>query len=314
MKKTLPALLACLAFASAPVSAVSLTDLTNGLDTFVSDATASLPFAASTGLDWSDAYIGNLLAVPPHFGVGVVAGATTIPGKAVKPLLSALGGSLDGDLPLPNVAATVRIGGVVLPFDVGLKAGVIPKMDLAGYSVEYTNLGADVRFALFQGEPLLPTISLGGGVSYLDAKLGAKYGDNVSVPNPNNGSASLLITAPEAKLGLSALTFEGKAQISKSLLILTPYLGVSVLSGSATAKANVASSLSLIGGGSYSDFGDLGGVTSAGFGKEKSVATFGAKIYGGAALNILLLHLDVQGMYSVLDGSLGGSVGARFQL
>lgn len=169
MKKQLALALGVFTLASAASAQTNISDLTDGLTTFVEDATGSLPFAATAGMDWSDAYIGNIVAVPPHFGVGVVLGTTTLPGQAVKPLIEALGGELTtSDVPLPMAAVNARIGGVLLPFDVGLRVGIVPSgLSFGDYTVTYQNFGLDARWAFFQGEPVLPTVSVGAGFGYL---------------------------------------------------------------------------------------------------------------------------------------------------
>jgi len=313
MKKHIALVLGALTLAFAPAvnAANNITDLTGGLNTFVNDATGSLPFAAAAGLDWSDAYIGSIVGVPPHFGLGIVAGATTIPGKTVKPLVEALGGSLSGDLPIPLAAVNARIGGFLLPFDVGLKVSVVPPLSLNGYDLTYANYGFDVRYALLDGEPLLPAISVGAGVDYFASTVKATYGSTISY---SDGTNTLTVPAPEATLSLSSLVFEAKAQVSKSLLILTPYFGVSALVGSSTAKAGVGSNNITYGGGQAYWNQYFSGTTAAGFNTEKSVTNFGLKVYGGTSINIVVVKFDLQGMYSLLDGSYGGSVGARFQL
>lgn len=300
-----------LAFAPALSAQTDINALKNGLNTFVDDSTGSLPFAASAGLDWSDAYIGSIVGVPPHFGIGVSAGATTLPKKAVEPLLSALGGSLNSDLPLPSLGVNARIGGFLLPFDVGLKVGVLPGLKISDYTIDYTNLGFDVRYAVFQGEPLLPDVSVGGGVDYFATKVKAKYGSNLSY---TAGGHTLTVGAPEATLDLSALVFEAKAQVSKSFVIVTPYLGLSALVGSSTAKAGVSSNVDYSDGGQAYWAQYLPGLSATGFSNDKSVANFGLKVYGGTSINLVVFKLDVQGLYSFLDQSYGGTLGARFQL
>jgi len=305
--------LGALTLAIAPAAnAQSIGTLTDGLNTFVSNATGSLPFASAAGLDWSDAYIGSIVGVPPHFGFGLVTGATTIPGKTINPLITALGGSSSlGDVPIPLLAVNGRIGGFILPFDVGLKISIVPPLSLNGYDVTYQNYGFDVRYAVFEGEPLLPDVSVGAGVDYFAAGLGAKYGSNVNYTYQGN---TLSATAPQVKLDLSSVTFEAKAQVSKSLIILTPYLGLSALVGSSTAKATVTSTITTPGQTLAYWQQLVPGLTAAGFGKDNSSAGFGLKLFGGTSVNLFVFKLDLQGMYSILDGSYGGTLGARFQL
>ena len=54
----------------------------------------ALPFNATIGLDWSSAYLGQF----PHFGVGVTAGASTLPYEAVEQTFQALSITLPSEL------------------------------------------------------------------------------------------------------------------------------------------------------------------------------------------------------------------------
>jgi len=313
MRKSIALILGALSLAFVPaVGAANIQNLTDGLTTFVDKATGSLPFASAAGLDWSDSYIGSIVGVPPHFGLGIVAGGTTIPGKTVKPLIDALGGpSLSGDLFIPLAAVNGRIGGFMLPFDVGLKVSIVPTLTLDKYEITYQNYGFDVRYAVFEGGLVLPTVSVGAGVDYFSTKVKGTYGsalDYTATPG------TLHVGAPTATLDLSSVVFEAKAQGSWPLLIVTPYLGLSALVGSSTAKAGVSSQITSSTGNVNDWLSYLPGVTPTGFSKDKSVTNFGLKVYGGTSINIVVVKLDLQGMYSLLEGSYGGSLGVRFQL
>jgi len=146
-----------------------------------STLSATLPFNSTLGLNWSDAYIGQLLGVPPHFGVGVSAGATTVQADEIKTLLTTLGvdtGAFPRIVPIPAAVAEARIGGFLLPFDIGVKGGYIPpdlgktiKDATGGLNLDYLAAGADLRFALIKGNLLLPRVSLGVGVNYMKGGL-----------------------------------------------------------------------------------------------------------------------------------------------
>jgi hypothetical protein len=293
--------------------------LTDGLSAFTDNAAGSLPFAASAGMDWSNAYLGQLIDTDfpfVHLGVGASAGMTTLPVKAINPLLKAFGKSDLGTLGIPFAAANLRVGGIILPFDVGLKVGFLP--DAVGslvpnYTFTYNNFGIDVRYDLMKSDILLPDISIGGGINSLSASATTTLGDSQVF---SAGTHTLTIPAPVASLSLSSFEFEGKAQVSKTLLgLLTPYLGVTALYGTGTVKAGVNSS------GMTDSAGDLtfwqpyfGSISTSGLNISKDAGTFGLKVYGGTSLNILILKIDAQGMYNLLSGDLGVSIGARLQL
>lgn len=301
------------------VGAVDITELQNGLNAFAEKTPAALPLAASAGIDWSNAYIGQLIDTDfpfIHLGVGVSLGATTIPEKAIGPLLAAIGVSKSQAAPLPFAVANARIGGLILPFDIGLKVGFLPaalqKVDV--YDFTYQNFGADFRYNLIKSDILMPDISVGAGFNFLKAGIGVTLGEAQTYSNPYN-SAILTVGAPQLAVDLEATSFEAKAQVSKTLLyLLTPYVGATLGMGSAKSKAGVKATVS-------SSDNDLaqwepytGPLSSVGFSKSGSASPFFLKVYGGASLNVLVIKLDLQGMYNLLDGAVGGSVGLRAQL
>ena len=106
------------------------TQLVKGFTDFAGDVATSLPFASQIGLDWSSAYIGQF----PHFGVGLAAGAVMIPTNGIQEVANDLQINLPSELtqphlglPIPAAVVEARIGGFILPFDLGLKFGTIPK-------------------------------------------------------------------------------------------------------------------------------------------------------------------------------------------
>ena len=120
----------------------------DGFEAFATEVAKSLPFNAAIGLNWSDAYIGNF----PHFGVGITVGATAIPYDAMKPVIDALGADLSGEMdfletwgaPFPAYSIEARVGGLMLPFDVGVKLGVLPDdaKVLMPFNMDYLMLGS----------------------------------------------------------------------------------------------------------------------------------------------------------------------------
>lgn len=321
MKKSFLMVTAVAAMTFAPlVSALDITELQNGLNAFAEKTPASLPLAASAGIDWSNAYIGQLIDTDfpfIHLGVGLSMGATTIPEKAIGPLLVAMGVVSKGQAaPLPFAVANARIGGLILPFDIGLKVGFLPtalqKVD--PFDFTYQNFGVDFRYNLIKSDILMPDISVGAGINFLKAGIGVTLGEAQTYSNPYN-SAILTVGAPRLAVDLEAMDFEAKAQISKTLLfLLTPYAGATLGFGTAKSKAGVTATVSSSDSNLTQWEPYTGPLSNVGFAKTGSASPFFLKVYGGASLNVLIIKLDVQGMYNLLDGSIGGSVGLRAQL
>jgi hypothetical protein len=323
MKHRLLALVA-LVLAAVPVAWAqtnpSIGTVTNGLTSFSNGVTKSLPLAASSGIDWSNAYIGQLIDSNfpfVHLGVGVASGVTSIPVSTINPLLEAFG---QPDVPYAGIPFTVvnaRLGGLFLPFDIGFKVGFLPDAlasAVKGFTFKYQNFGVDLRYNLVKSDFWLPDVSVGGGVNYLSAS--ATYALGADEVIHDTSGDTLTIPAPVANLSMTSLEFEGKAQVSKTLFfLLTPYLGLDLGYGSSTATAGINSGGAITSSGGYGIWQPyLGQVTSQGFNLSNSAGNFLLKVYGGTSINVLIVKVDLQGVYSILDGSYGGSVGVRIQL
>lgn len=322
MKRSLLALTALVALTFAPaLGAQSISKVADGLEAFVEETPGALPFAATAGLDWSNAYMGQLIDLDfpfVHLGLGGSLGMTTIPGGGIETLLNGLGGDVDlfDQLPLPFLVINGRVGGLVLPFDLGFKAAFIPEgfNQIGEVGLRYQNFGFDVRYNLIKSDLLMPDISVGGSFNLLSAGVTYALGDTTTYPS---STGNLVVARPEATLDLNATTLEVKGQVSKTFLFLiTPYIGAGAMFGSAGASAGVDADVTRTGTKTFASWSKLVGapVDANGFILSNDVATFGVRVYGGASLNILILKIDGQGMYNLTDGSYGGSIGARLQL
>jgi hypothetical protein len=298
---------------------VDLKALQEKAEDFSDSLAKSLPFNASLGLNWSDAYIGKLLpSMPPHFGIGASFGFTTVDMAAAGDLAEALGFNIPFDakkLILPMYAGEVRLGGLFLPFDIGVKAGVLPAVGLWGSGIDtnYTLIGADLRYALTEGGVILPKISVGLGFNYLKGGLEASAGKQMEY---GFTGGSLTAANPNVNLYWETKVLDFKLQLSKSIFIITPYLGLGMSYGWSEAgyeaKAPVTLNSGLLSDAqAYLDGMDIeGNKISSSF----KVKGFSARAFGGLSFNLAVLKLDLTGMYNFLDSNYGLSFGARFQL
>lgn len=310
---------------------------------FVDNVAGNIPAAAAIGGTWSDAYIGQFLpSVPPHFGVGVTTGAIFVAKEPGNELASAFGVELPDliknfGLPLPVIAVDGRLGGIVLPFDVGLKIGFIPQFAsdlLPDVNLEYFLLGFDVRYPILQENVVLPGLSIGLGYSYLNASARMKIGDPVvmnNVPYESGGNnyfdGQLTLSAPELGVNWGASIIDLKAHLSKSLLILTPYVGLGASLAVGEVGAGYYSTLSLyrptpnntltgqaavdsIKATGFNDFD----ISPDGINDKSSVSGWGFRIYGGTSLNLLLIKVDLKALWNINTGAWGGDLGVRLQL
>jgi hypothetical protein len=123
----------------------------------------------------------------------------------------------------------------------------------------------------------------------------------------------------------STNVLELKAQVSKNLIFITPYLGVAAsLSFGASASGEVTSSMTYDGGpldqskinliNAYyasqgqtpPDLSTLGISASAANGTG-----FDFRAFGGVSFNLFILWLDLGGGYDFSTGAFGGSINAR---
>lgn len=337
MKKILLILLFSLASLGYSQSTELINDLEEQLQTMGKDLAAPAASSATIGLNWSDAHIGNF----PHFGVGVFTGAALIPIDGFDELLSVLDTSESGvelpselkqiplGLPLPAIGVDGRIGGFGLPFDIGIKyAGIDLSMDKA--SIEYSLIGMDVRFALLEDSIALPTVSLGIGYSRLVTNVGLKgiLGQDITLLDGSGKLYdSLLLSDPDVEFGWTSNVIEAKAQISKSLLMLTPYFGVNFSYGITEIGGGVKTSVKNQNGETLTQeqiddaiyLANNGGlnipsINTSGFEVTNDETAMGLKLTLGTSINIFVVRVDVSANYDVLADVYGGQLGFRVQL
>jgi hypothetical protein len=335
MKKTgkitvICAVILLLAAAPAFSQSTDLSALRKNVDAFSDKFSKSLPFNATMGLNWSDAYIGQLFSVPPHFGIGFNLGFTTVDIGSLGDLMGALGAGSKisdlpdvGGLPLPGYTIDARIGGLFLPFDIGFKIGYLSPgalESMLGVGVNYLLVGADIRYSLINVKVLPIKLSLGLGYNYLEGGLSTNVGSAQTFDFNDGGTPHTLeLTAPRLGFNWSSKVLELKAQVSFPLLIITPYAGVGLSVAWTTSGYSVTSQLT-VDGGSFDPYAStlksygLDGLTSNGFESMNDVTSFNMRIFGGISFNITVIRLDFTGMYNFFDNNWGITFGTRFQM
>ena len=255
MKKILILMIILVVGVSGVFAQVDFADMQDSFAAFSDDVSTSLPFASTIGLNWSDATVRNF----PHFGVGITTGAVMIPAEAFTDLASVMGFDLPTEItdasmgvPLPGYTLEGRIGGLFLPFDIGVKFGFIPTDMMADLplAVDYTLAGFDIRTPILKQNILLPSISLGIGYNYLKSGIGTELSTGVGQPidisdvfGNTAGTDVLTFTDPNARFEMETNVIDVKLQVSKSLLIFTPYVGAGYAYGWSTAGGGVTGSV-----------------------------------------------------------------------
>ncbi|TFG65122.1 MAG: hypothetical protein E4H36_01000 [Spirochaetales bacterium] len=361
MKKILLIIL-IIGFLSAGVFAqtqdFNLDDMKTAFQGFITSVADALPMATTVGLQWSDAYIGQF----PVFGVGLAVGAALIPLDKVLPAFEPLGVPTI-DLPIPQElsrligfpfpawAFDARLGGIIIPFDVGFKIGFIPPVVRdkltgilpAGLSYDYLLIGGDIRIPLIKSTKgaFRPNLSIGGGYTYYRGAFTFSLPagtDPISftLPDPSDPLTTVdytyKLSDPEINLFWDAHVIDLKAQFSLKLLwLLTPYIGV----GGSYARANAGGGLVtqlLDGNDNVVDpatdptlqyikealtalgQGQEALFSASGFNVASYVNGWSFRAYGGLSVNLWLIKIDASIMYNFIDGSLGAMAGLRIQL
>jgi hypothetical protein len=332
LKKVLGFALGMALLGAAPLFPQDLADLQKAASEFSEALAKSLPINAALGLNWADAYIGMFFpSFPPHFGVGAALGYTTMDFAAFDKLLNQFDLSVPGDfnlgqMALPAYVTEARIGGFVLPFDVGLKFGAFENLGSSSASVNYTLLGGELRYAIIDGKEnlLLPNLSVGAGLNYLNGSF-TKTGSSLSFAVPSSGGApgsALGISDAKVKLQWETLALDFKAQVSKSFLIMTPYIGLGASHAWSSAGYTAEGTLTYPAGSSNSAINNAlkaAGVESldfsgTGFSTILEETGWSLRAFGGLSVNFALFRLDLTGLFNFFDGNYGVTLGGRFQI
>ncbi len=329
--------LAVLLLPAAGAFAFSFSQFQGAFQGFASDVAGSLPLESSVGLNWSDAYVGQLLDAPPHFGVGVTVGAATIPFAAIKSAVNAFGGSMpsflsSSGLPFPAYTVDARIGGFVLPFDIGLKFGYLPpdalsSVGIRNYTADYLVVGGDLRYALLRDQGVMPGLSVGVGYTYMRGAVGIPGILSGSIPVtsaqfPDGSTHNLSFTNPSMDFIWSSSVVDAKVQLSKTFFILTPFVGAGVSYGFSRAGGGLQSSMTI--DGKAPTQSQIDAINSAngtsytlanpGFAVKAAANGFSARAFGGFSFNVLIVKIGLGAEYEFLTGSMAGMVNARVQL
>jgi hypothetical protein len=196
----------------------TVSELSRDLKAVADDMAGALPFMASIGLNWADSYIGQLVDIPPHWGIGVTVGTTTLKLDRINTLLSNFGykssESLSSKQLLPAYIIETRIGGLKsASFDIGFKWGWLPYLPLFNNSINYESCiyGIDFRWELVADRFMLPAVSIGLEVDRATGGLRRKT--NLMIPMTTIGDIE--VRGGTAGVVWEAWVFDLKLMVSK---------------------------------------------------------------------------------------------------
>ncbi|MBN1524663.1 MAG: hypothetical protein JW904_09280 [Spirochaetales bacterium] len=319
--------------------ATDVAAIEDAFQTFTNDFATTLPALSTVGLNWSDAYIGGF----PHFGAGATLGVAMIPYTSMTDAAAIFGVSLDElippelrgyGLPLPMWCVDGRLGGFVLPFDVGFKIGFLPPdVDLpANLTFDFMLVGADFRYGILEDLGPIPDLSVGIGINWLSGAIGFKDAipDGTIDITDYGANAQLVLDAGDFNYNWQALTVDLKAQVSKNLVFITLSAGfgatyslyaeagggieAAVLIDEDSTDGNPPVALTpaqIAQIQSYYSGLDLSG---AQFIITGSANGWSFRAFGGLQFDLLIFKIDLNLNYNFISSSWGGTLNLRAQL
>lgn len=273
---------------------------------------------------WADAYIGKVFpSMPPHFGAGASATFMCMPSQNLNSLIDGLGLGSAGEtlkkigLPLPSANGNIRIGGIILPFDIGASYMVLNQANLGGSGIDinYQTISFDVRYALLQDAGALPAVSVGLGYTNSKGMIGLSLdalmksvGASSTPSNSTTNIEPVLSGSFENTFNTNVFTLS--AQVSKKLLFLVPYAGLraSLQKGDFGWKSEINAS---------AEVAALGETVAVKHENSYNVAgkPFDFQVYGGLGLKFLfILDNEFGVVYDITNKALGGSISFRLKL
>jgi hypothetical protein len=152
-----------------------ITDYFTAFNDFAAEMASAMSFMGGMGLAWSDPYIGHLINPIPHWGFGLSLGATSLSFANLDKLNQAMHVEMEPFLPgkqfHPVYTGELRIGGFrTVPFDLGLKFGMLPDLPLYATGTLNYNImivGGDFRWCINRGFGIAPKMSIGFEFNYV---------------------------------------------------------------------------------------------------------------------------------------------------
>jgi hypothetical protein len=276
----------------------SQTSFDETVQSFADGINASLPFAASMGLNWSSPYVGQLLGYPAHFGVGLSVSSVFMSNTEAAELGEQLGleiseSVISGKQWLPSYVFAGRLGGFGdIPFDFGFKVGYLPDIPIWG-SLDYNMLifGFDINYALYASSENGPVVAIGLGYDMLE---GGATGAMTIVPA---GVQNVTINMP-AHIVWESSTIKAKVLFAQPIIA-----GIHIMSG-----LELGYGMNNVG----VKIGD--DIANPDYENMREVSTISVSGYIGFGIEFNTWRIDINLMSSFITFEPGFSIGFRYQL
>lgn len=286
-----------------------------GLDDFIDNLGDSIINTQALQNVWAESWIGMLIP-NAKFGFGINAGLAALDISPLKDAADALAideaKDLQDTLAFPTVTADLRLGGFLLPFDIGFTASAIDstKIDALDEQItpcefDYYSIGGDLRYCVFKiGSKHINTrISVSGGGYYTKG--------SVKVADKDSSDSS-------ATLDFSATTLFLGAQANAKFFCFVPFLGGRV----AVAKSKVdwkvhADWLNILKDDSkgYVSKAIAYNILPSDFGESvESEWSVHPQVYGGLGIDLFVLNITVSASYDFVKQIPGAAASVRFAL
>jgi len=171
-----------------------------------------------------------------------------------------------------------------------------------------------------EGNLILPTVSVGMGFNYLSGGIERRLGRDVEIGYTDlDGPQTLRMGNPGLGVRWSTATLDFKAQVSRQIFIITPYLGVGAshgwsnvaygLNAEITSSGNLEQAREV-----FRQYGidideELKRLSS-----EVGIGGWSFRAFGGISVNLMLFRLDFTGLWDIRDNNFGVALGARIQI
>lgn len=281
----------------------------NGLNDFCDDLADVIPNSQTQQNVYAEAWIGKIFP-GFHFGAGVNAGVSALDVSTLKDAALALGvddvKDINDTLVFPTITVDARLGGIILPFDIGITAMSIDTSKIGAVdeaidpvAIDFFTLGADIRYAIFQGGFMRPKWSVGAGFYY--TKGGVDVDDD----------------SAKASLDFKSTTFMVNTQASIKVLCLVPFIGGRALFSKTSVdwkvKADWASIIAEESDTYYDGVADAltWGILPSSFSGSSSGFSVYPQVFGGIGLDLLFLNLTVSGSYDIASKIPSAAVSVR---
>lgn len=295
MKKIISILLILMLATSVFAQTLDEEAVEDGLSDFIEGLAVTAPASTTMSNVWTDAYVGQLIGVPPHLGAGASFGVSKMDITGIKKAAKALGiSSTDGlkdDFILPVASIDAVIGGVLFPFDLSGSFIVMNEpIGISGNKALQYKLNAfnlKIRLPIIKQNLVLPNLSIGVGYARTSGEF------HVAL---KQGVETFLTATYQSDV------YSADVQLSKNVFFLTPYAGARVLA----SKSNNTWEYS------YEVAGVISGKGKSSYSNDN--LNFGYQVFAGTSFNILILRLNVNAAYDFASKVWSVGAGAQIKL